>query len=182
MSKALEIIELLEYIVESSVNSKKPLPHKHLQRVIAELKEIIISNKSLNAGEDYHSDDNYVSDMYEEVLESDMEGEDSFSRFSARSSSSGSLSRRDMNRGRASAQGVSSQGVSSQGVSSQGVSSLGVSQSQMTERGSATSSKKNGLASRIKPVPAEVRGRVRELVDLISDDHQFEETLENSQQ
>lgn len=172
MSKALEIIELLEYIVESSVNSKKPLPHKHLQRVIAELKEIIISNKSLNAGEDYHSDDNYVSDMYEEVLESDMEGEDSFSRFSARSSSSGSLSRRDMNRGRASAQGVSSQGVSS----------LGVSQSQMTERGSATSSKKNGLASRIKPVPAEVRGRVRELVDLISDDHQFEETLENSQQ
>ncbi len=41
--------------------------------------------------------------------------------------------------------------------------------------------KRNGLASRIKPVPAEVRGRVRELVDLISDDTQFDDSIESTQ-
>ena len=40
--------------------------------------------------------------------------------------------------------------------------------------------RKTGLASRIRPVPAEVRGRVRELVDLISDEDSFDEVVDSN--
>jgi len=40
--------------------------------------------------------------------------------------------------------------------------------------------KKIGLPGRIKPMPAEVRGRVRELVDLISDENSFDQALDRN--
>lgn len=111
MNRALEIVELFEYVLSTSEMTGQSLPYAALKSALSDLKQIVQNTKIENPS--------IITETNQDLSRVKMSSD-------------------------------------------------------------KINDKRSGLASRIKPVPSEVRGRVRELVDLISEDAHFDEPIETN--